>query len=139
VHEAYLRLLGSEPCGWENRGHFFAAAAEAMRRILVDRARHRRSVRHGGGLQRVTLDEEIPAIGDVKEDLLALDEALKGLAREDEKLAEVVKLRYFAGLTLSQIAEMMGVTRRTVDRHWALGRAWLYQEMAKYTDPSDLP
>jgi RNA polymerase sigma factor (TIGR02999 family) len=139
VHEAYLRLLGSEPCGWENRGHFFAAAAEAMRRILVDRARHRQSARQGGGLQRVTLDEDIPAIGEVKEDLLALDEALKGLAREDEKLAEVVKLRYFAGLTLSQIAEVMGVTRRTVDRHWALGRAWLYQQMAKHTDPSDLP
>jgi RNA polymerase sigma factor (TIGR02999 family) len=131
VHEVYLRLVGDDPRGWENRGHFFAAAAEAMRRILVERARHRQSARHGGGLHRVTLDEAILAIDDPKEDLLALDDALDRLAREDEQLATVVKLRYFAGLTLSQIAEVMGVTRRTVDRHWALGRAWLYQEMTK--------
>jgi len=131
VHEAYLRLVGDEPRGWENRGHFFAAAAEAMRRILVERARHRQSDRHGGGLHKVPFDEAILAIDDPKEDLLALDDALDKLAREDEHLAAVVKLRYFAGLTLSQIAEVMGVTRRTVDRHWALGRAWLYQEMTK--------
>ncbi len=129
VHEAYLRLVGDEPRSWENRGHFFAAAAEAMRRILVERARHRQSARHGGNLQRVALDEAIPAIDGSEQDLLALDEALARLASEDAKLAEVVKLRYFAGLTLSQIAEVMGVTRRTVDRHWALGRAWLYQEI----------
>jgi len=97
VHEAYLRLVGDEARPWESRGHFFGAAAEAMRRILVDRARRRQSVKHGGGLQRVPLDEEISATDDVKEDLLALDEALKKLASEDEKLAEVVKLRYFAG------------------------------------------
>jgi RNA polymerase sigma factor (TIGR02999 family) len=131
VHEAYLRLVGSEPQGWENHGHFFAAAAEAMRRILVERARHRCSVRRGGSLHKMALDEDLPAIEESKEDLLALDEALNKLAREDEQLAAVVKLRYFAGLTLSQIAELMGVTRRTVDRHWALGRAWLYQEMMK--------
>jgi len=130
VHEAYLRLVGDEPRNWENRGHFFAAAAEAMRRILVERARCRRSAKHGGSLQRVTLEEAIPSINEPQEDILALDEALARLAKEDDKLAEVVKLRYFAGLTLSQIAEAMGVTRRTVDRHWALGRAWLYQEMA---------
>jgi RNA polymerase sigma factor (TIGR02999 family) len=129
VHEAYLRLVGDAPQSWENRGHFFAAAAEAMRRILVERARHRQSAKHGGGLQRVALNEALVSANDPKEDLLALDEALGRLAAEDEKLAEVVKLRYFAGLTLSQIAEVMGVTRRTVDRHWALGRAWLYQEM----------
>jgi len=131
VHEAYLRLVGDEPRSWANRGHFFAAAAEAMRRILVERARRRHSARHGGSLQRVALDEAILSANDPQEDLLALDEALDRLATEDEKLAEVVKLRYFAGLTLSQIAEVMGVTRRTVDRHWALGRAWLYQEMTK--------
>jgi len=131
VHEAYLRLVGDEPQSWENRGHFFAAVAEAMRRILVERARHRQSAKHGGSLQRVALDEATLSAHDPQEDVLALDEALDRLATEDEKLAEVVKLRYFGGLTLNQIAEVMGVTRRTVDRHWALGRAWLYQEMIK--------
>ncbi len=129
VHEVYLRLVGDDPQNWENRGHFFAAAAEAMRRILVERARHRHSAKHGGSLQRVALDEAILSGPDPQEDILALDEALQRLAHEDERLAEVVQLRYFAGLTLSQIAEVMGVTRRTVDRHWALGRAWLYQEL----------
>ncbi len=131
VHEAYLRLVGNDSQSWCNRGHFFAAAAEAMRRILVERARRRHSARHGCGFHKVALDENLAAIEDPKEDLLALDEALDKLACEDEQLAAVVKLRYFAGLTLAQIAEVMGVTRRTVDRHWALGRAWLYQEMTK--------
>ena len=143
VHEAYLRLVGDEPgrgeaClgpSWQNRGHFFAAAAEAMRRILVERARHRQSAKQGGSLHRVALDEAILSCDDPKEDILALDEALRKLAAEDATLAEVVKLRYFAGLTLAQIAEVMGVTRRTVDRHWALGRAWLYQEMTGGPDP----
>ena len=129
VHEAYLRLVGDEPRSWGNRGHFFAAAAEAMRRILVERARHRQSVKQGGSLQRVALEDAILSVNEPQDDILALDEALAKLAREDDKLAEVVKLRYFAGLTLGQIAELMGVTRRTIDRHWALGRAWLYQEM----------
>ncbi len=129
VHEAYLWLVGEEPQSWASRGHFFAAAAEAMRRILVERARRRQSVKRGGSLQRVALDEAILPVKDPQEDILALNEALDRLAREDDKLAEVVKLRYFAGLTLSQIAEVLDVTRRTVDRHWALGRAWLYQEM----------
>ncbi len=134
VHEAYLRLVGGEPQGWSSRGHFFAAAAEAMRRILVERARHRQSAKRGGSLQRVALDEAVLSVNDPQEDILALDEALDRLAAEDDKLAEVVKLRYFAGLTLNQIAEAMGVTRRTVDRHWALGRAWLYQEMMRGQD-----
>jgi RNA polymerase sigma factor (TIGR02999 family) len=131
VHEAYLRLVGNESQSWDGRGHFFAAAAEAMRRILVERARRKRSARHGGDLREVVFDEAIAAIKDSQEDLLALDEALDKLAREDTQLAELVKLRYFAGLTLSQIAEIKGVARRTVDRHWALGRAWLYQEMTR--------
>ena len=140
VHEAYLRLVGDEPQGWANRGHFFAAAAEAMRRILVERARRRQSAKRGGSLQRVALDEAILPVDDPKEDILALNEALDRLAAEDDKLAEVVKLRYFAGLTLNQIAELMGVTRRTLDRHWALGRAWLYQEMTGGQDtPHDPP
>ncbi len=134
VHEVYLRLVGDEPQSWANRGHFFAAAAEAMRRILVERARRRQSAKRGGSLQRVALDEAILPVDDAREDILALDEALGRLATEDSKLAEVVKLRYFAGLTLNQIAEVLGVTRRTVDRHWALGRAWLYQEMTQGHD-----
>jgi RNA polymerase sigma factor (TIGR02999 family) len=129
VHEAYLRLVGDQPQGWNSRGHFFAAAAEAMRRILVERARRRQSAKRGRSLQKVALDEAVLPVDDAREDILALDEALAKLAQEDDKLAEVVKLRYFAGLTLSQIAELLGVTRRTVDRHWALGRAWLYREM----------
>jgi RNA polymerase sigma factor (TIGR02999 family) len=140
VHEVYLRLVGDEPQSWAGRGHFFAAAAEAMRRILVERARRRQSAKRGGSLQRVALDEAVLSVDDRREDILALNEALDRLAREDDKLAEVVKLRYFAGLTLSQIAELMGVTRRTVDRHWALGRAWLYQEMTGGQDiPRDPP
>jgi RNA polymerase sigma factor (TIGR02999 family) len=134
VHEAYLRLVGDGPQSWAGRGHFFAAAAEAMRRILVERARRRQSAKRGGSLQRVALDEAILPADDPKEDILALNEVLDRLTLEDDKLAEVVKLRYFAGLTLSQIAELMGVTRRTVDRHWALGRAWLYQEMTRGQD-----
>lgn len=134
VHEAYLRLVGDDSKGWANRGHFFSAAAEAMRRILVEQARRKRTVKHGGGLQQVGLTG-VPAIAPASDDdLLALDEALSRLRHEHAGLAEVVTLRYFAGLTLSQIAETMGVTRRTVDRHWALGRAWLYREM---TDGQD--
>ena len=130
VHEAYLRLVGDQPPSWDSRGHFFAAAAEAMRRILVDKARRKRSSRHGGGFQRVELCAPCAAHEDCHDDLLVLDEALDRLAEEAPDLAEVVKLRYFAGLTLAQIAELRGVCRRTVDRHWALGRAWLYREMS---------
>jgi RNA polymerase sigma factor (TIGR02999 family) len=129
VHEAYIRLVGAEGQSWDSRGHFFAAAAEAMRRILIENARRKRSIRHGGHFQKVNLSDALLAIEEPKDDLLALNEALDKLAGEDEKLAELVKLRYFAGLTLDQIAKIMGITRRTADRHWALGRAWLYQEM----------
>jgi RNA polymerase sigma factor (TIGR02999 family) len=131
VHEAYIRLVGSEAKDWRSRGHFFAAAAEAMRRILVDNARRKRSLKHGGQSQKVKLSEAFLAIEGPKEDLLALNEALDKLAHEDEKLAELVKLRYFAGLTLEQTATIMDIGRRTADRYWALGRAWLYQEMTK--------
>jgi len=130
VHEAYLRLVGDEAQSWKGRGHFFGAAAEAMRRILVERARRKKSLRHGGELCKKDLDEALLAIDEPKEDLLALDEALNKLAAEDPELAQLVKLRYFAGLTLNQIAQIDGVTRRTVDRNWALCRAWLYQEMS---------
>lgn len=131
VHEAYIRLVGEESSSWDSSGHFFAAAAEAMRRILVDNARQKRSIRHGGKRQKVSLTEAFLASEDPKDDLLALNEALNKLANEDPKLAELIKLRYFAGLTLDQIAKMMGIGRRTADRYWALGRAWLYQEITQ--------
>jgi RNA polymerase sigma factor (TIGR02999 family) len=131
VHEAYLRLVGSEAQNWDNRGHFFAAAAEAMRRILVDKARFKQSMRHGGKHQKVDLNDAILLIEDPKEDIIAVNEALDKLENEDLKLANVIKLRYFSGLTLDQIAVIMGIGRRTVDRYWALGRAWLYQEITR--------
>jgi RNA polymerase sigma factor (TIGR02999 family) len=131
VHEAYIRLVGEETSNWDSSGHFFAAAAEAMRRILVDNARRKRSIKHGGNRQNLSLTEDLLAIEDPKDDLLALNEALDKLANEDPKLAELIKLRYFAGLTLDQIAKMMGIGRRTADRYWALGRAWLYQEITQ--------
>ncbi len=136
VHEAYLKLVGSDPRQpWNGRAHFFAAAAEAMRRILIDHARRKHRVRHGGGMKRVELD----AVGDIElvaenggaDELLALDEALTKLATADARKAELVRLRYFAGLTLEQAAELLGISRATADRHWAFARAWLYDEMTQ--------
>ncbi len=126
VHEAYLRLVGDDPCrAFDGRGHFFAAAAEAMRRILVDRARNRRRQKRGGGRRRVQIDLEAILVEPPGDDLLALDEALKSLAREDPVGAELVGLRAFAGLTLAESAEVLGISRRTADRYWAYARAWL--------------
>jgi RNA polymerase sigma factor (TIGR02999 family) len=126
VHEAYLRLVGS-PHGdqWDHRGHFFAAAAEAMRRILVDSARRKAAVRHGGGRERLELTPELAATPETREDLIALDEALNQLAAEDPLKADLVKLRYFAGLTLPEAAAALGLSERTAGRHWAFARAWL--------------
>jgi RNA polymerase sigma factor (TIGR02999 family) len=141
VHEAYLRLVGNErPQQWHGRGHFFAAAAEAMRRILVDKARKHQRLRHGGGRQRIELDEfdriearaGAAAAGDVagQDDLLAIDEALTRLAAAEPQAAEVVKLRYFAGLTIDQTAEALGISVRTANRHWAYAKAWLYKQLS---------
>ncbi len=137
VHEAYLRLAGDgDGRPWESRGHFFAAAAEAMRRILVEKARHRRRLRHGGGLGRVDLDQ-VDVVGDeASGDLLALHEALDRLAAEEPVVAEVVKLRYFAGLTAEQAALAMNISLRTANRHWAFARAWLYQQLNPTCDTS---
>jgi RNA polymerase sigma factor (TIGR02999 family) len=130
VHEAYLRLVGGgEAPHWDGRGHFFAAAAEAMRRILVEGARRKRSHKHGGGLARQPLDEAQVAAPEAPEDLLALDEALDKLAARDPAKAELVKLRYFAGLTIEQAAKALGISPATADRHWAYARAWLHQEI----------
>jgi len=127
VHEAYIRLVGDESRSWENRGHFFAAAAEAMRRILVERARRKRNLKEGGGQRRVEVDEADLVVEGPSVDMIALDEALARLAAEDPQLANLVKLRYFAGLSLEQVAQIQGITRRTASSHWAYARAWLHR------------
>jgi RNA polymerase sigma factor (TIGR02999 family) len=127
VHQAYVRLVGGEqPQDWNGRGHFFAAAAEAMRRILVEQARRKRRLKHGGGLVRHDLDDVQPAAPEPPEDLLALDEALARLAEKDPVKAELVKLRHFAGLTVDQAAQALGISAATADRYWAYARAWLH-------------
>jgi RNA polymerase sigma factor (TIGR02999 family) len=137
VHEAYLRLVGDDPRrAFDNRAHFFAAAAEAMRRILVDRARDRRRQKRGGGHRRVQIDLESLLIDPPEDDLLALDEALKSLAREDPVGAGLVGLRIFAGLTLAESAEILGISRRTADRYWAYARAWLCDALGDDPGPN---
>jgi RNA polymerase sigma factor (TIGR02999 family) len=131
VHEAYLRLVGDEPQNWNSRGHFFAAAAEAMRRILVDRARHKKSEKQGGLHLKVGLDDADMACTGCSEELIRLDEALTRLAAQDPQVAQLVKLRYFAGLTMEQAAEILGVSRRTATRYWNYARLWLYREITK--------
>ncbi|HKI32133.1 MAG TPA: ECF-type sigma factor [Gemmataceae bacterium] len=136
VHEAYLRLVGGDPDKpWNGRGHFFAAAAEAMRRILIEKARRKRRERHGGDRKRLPLDEANLAEDAADDRLLAVDEALDRLAKEEEKVAEVVKLRYFGGLTIEETAEVLGISVRTANRHWAYARAWLYQELSYWVQP----
>jgi len=126
VHEAYVRLVDvDEARHWSSRGHFFAAAAEAMRRILVDRARRKRSQKRGGDRDRVTFDECNLAAAEDAEEVLAVDEALVGLAAADAQAAELVKLRYFAGFTVPEAAEALGISPRSADRLWAYARAWL--------------
>jgi RNA polymerase sigma factor (TIGR02999 family) len=126
VHEAYLRLVGT-PDGdqWDHRGHFFAAAAEAMRRILIDNARRKATARRGGAMRRQALDPDAAAIPEPREDLLALDEALDRLEAEDPLKANLVKLRYFVGLSLAEAAAALDLSERTAGRHWAYARAWL--------------
>jgi len=127
VHEAWLRLVGNEAQQFKNRAHFFGAAAEAMRRILIERARRRQAIRHGGGQQRVELEQvELPFAGD-DDQLLAVNEALEQLAAAHPQEAEVVKLRYFVGLTHEEIADALGISVRTVKYYWAHARAWLFQ------------
>ena len=130
VHEAWLRLAGAGSAqSWDHRGHFFAAAAEAMRRILVERARHRQRAKHGGGLIRKDLDTLDLAAPESADDLIALDEALNLLAEQDAKAAQLVKLRYFSGLSLPQVAEALSIPPRSADRLWAYARAFLHTEI----------
>jgi RNA polymerase sigma factor (TIGR02999 family) len=129
VHEAYLRLFGNGPVSWENRAHFFVAAATTMRRILVERARRRGAERHGGKRRRVTLDEGVVPADSPASDLLALEESLRRLEAEDERACRVVHLRYFAGLGIEETAELMGLSTATVSREWTYARAWLLRDM----------
>jgi RNA polymerase sigma factor (TIGR02999 family) len=132
VHEAYLRLVGRDSeQHWDGRGHFFAAAAEAMRRILVERARRKATLKHGRHVQPLNLDQIEPACEERPHQLLALDEALAELEGHDAQAAQLVKLRYFAGLTHQQAAEALGISRRAGDRLWALARAWLYRQIVE--------
>jgi RNA polymerase sigma factor (TIGR02999 family) len=139
VHEAYLRLVGSsrecERPEFANRAHFFAAAAEAIRRILVEQARHKNRVRHGGGRRRIDLDEACSLAEPPSDDLLALDEALTRLAALNPVRAEVVKLRHFGGLTMPEVAETLGISLPTAERYWAFARTWLFAEL----NPPDPP
>ena len=131
VHEVYVRLVDVDWAErFNSRGHFFAAAAEAMRRILIEQARHKKSAKAGGQMQKVDLQEAHWAISGPNDDLLALDEALEKLARRDRRKAELVKLRYFAGLTIRQAAEALGIAESTADADWAYAKSWLRLELA---------
>jgi RNA polymerase sigma factor (TIGR02999 family) len=130
VHEAYLRLVGTvDERRWDSRGHFFAAAAEAMRRILVDNARRKKRLKHGGALQRTELAEEVLPFESPDDDVLAVHEALDQLGAQDPKTAELVKLHFFAGLPLEQAAEVLGLSVRTAYRSWSYARAWLFRRL----------
>jgi len=137
VHEAYLRLIGpADGARWDNRGHFFAAAAEAMRRILVEAARQRSRVRHGGGLRRVVwLDSDVPAPSDDVE-LLQIDDALTRLAATRPQAAQLVQLRFFSGLSAEEAAPLVGLSARSARRLWAFARAWLRRDIERSTDSS---
>ena len=127
VHEAYVRLVEADSAlHWNSRGHFFAAAAEAMRRILVENARRKRGKKHGGGCQRVNLEEAVSYAPEPAEELLSLNEALEKLNQEAPQKAELVKLRYFAGLSVQEAADFLGISRATADRYWAYAKVWLY-------------
>jgi RNA polymerase sigma factor (TIGR02999 family) len=138
VHEAWLRVQGTVAQGWGSRRHFFAAAAEAMRRILIENARRKQAARHGGGLRRTELaPDELPIAGGAPSDeLLAVNEALDALAAHDPRKAELVKLRYFVGLSLEATAAALDLSERTAKRDWAYARAWLFREIARRQNPA---
>ena len=130
VHEAWLRLAGDDDPKFEGRTHFFAAAAEAMRQILIDHARRKRSLKRGGGAQKLDLDQVDVAARADSETLLLIDEALEKLAREDSRAAELIKLRFFVGLTNEEAARALGISERSAKRYWTFARAWLYREIS---------
>lgn len=127
LNEAYLRLVDDTKLPWQNRTHFVAAAAQLMRRIMVDHARERRALKRGGGALKVTLDEAVLVTEARSEELLALDEALETLTAQDPRKSQIVELRYFGGLTVDETAEFLEVSPRTVEREWTMARAWLYR------------
>jgi RNA polymerase sigma factor (TIGR02999 family) len=131
VHEAYLRLVGSGSSAWSNKGHFFGAAAQAMRRILVEQARQRHSAKHGGGRIRVTFNEAAVLAPEPSEDILALDEALTRLEQRDPRKGRIVMLRYFAGLSVHETAEVLEVSATTVKADWSWAKAWLHREITR--------
>jgi RNA polymerase sigma factor (TIGR02999 family) len=131
VHEAWLRLTGGENLRWNNRAHFFGAAAEAMRRILIESARRKRAARHGGGQVRLDIEELEIAAGGKDDELLAVHDALEKFAARDKQKADLVKLRYFVGLTTEESAEILGISVPTADRWWNFSRAWLFEEIER--------
>jgi RNA polymerase sigma factor (TIGR02999 family) len=131
VHEAYVRLVEARDQNWNSRGHFFKAAAEAMRRILIENTRRKKSLKHGGAHQRVNLDKVILSITGPSEDIITLNEALDRLSEEDPAVADLVKLHYFAGLTLEQVAIIQGISRRTAVKHLSYARAWLHRKVTE--------
>ena len=135
VHEAYIRLVGSEAQNWSGRAHFFTAAAEAMRRILIENARRKRSLKRGGGHKRINIDSLELAIDGPSEKLLALNEALNRLSERDRVKADLVKLRYFAGLTSEQAANLLGIAHSTADEYWAYAKAWLKADIMTQDEP----
>ncbi|QEG34781.1 ECF-type sigma factor [Bythopirellula goksoeyrii] len=138
VHDAYIRLVDVEKAEhWDSRGHFFAAAAESMRRILVDIARRKKRPKHGGNLQRVNLDAACTFAEEPSEDILALDEALRSFATADPKKADLVKLRFFAGMTIPEAAEALGISHATAERYWTYARCWLFSELDKNSSDSN--
>lgn len=135
VHEAWLRLVGGQNQQWDGRGHFFAAAAEAMRRILIEKARSKHSLKRGGTFKRVNLDDvDVAALAD-EETLLLINEVLEKLEKEDPDAAKVVKLRFFAGMTNDEAGQALGISARTAKRYWTFARAWLFQELRGQTGP----
>jgi RNA polymerase sigma factor (TIGR02999 family) len=140
VHEAYLRVAGDrDEQPWDRRGHFFAAAALAMRRILVERARHYQRIKHGSGAERVELDSSIMRVDPALTDLVAVDEALTRLEQTDPRKAQVVSLRYFAGLSIEETAGALDLSPATVKNEWTFARAWLYRVLGPLTAPPDTP
>ena len=133
VHEAYIRLVKGETQSWSSRSHFFSVAAEAMRRILIESARRKKRLKRGGEHHKVDFEDATMMIEEPSEKIIALDEALTKLSKQNSMAAEIVKLRYFAGLTIEQAANALCVSRRTANRYWAYARAWLYQEINKET------
>jgi RNA polymerase sigma-70 factor (ECF subfamily) len=135
VHEAYMRLVDQTRVDWQGRTHFFAVGAQAMRRILVDHARKRKAARRGGGLQRITLDEQMAVEWQREQDILDLDDALIRLAQLDPQQAQMVELRFFSGLKVNEVAEVLGMSKRSVEREWTMARAWLRRELSQDERP----